>query len=88
MKVRVHHKRSVESSYSARYSGWKDDKAWSSEEWKADELMDEERRHPLFALGQGHTSFNHVSLVNTSTLILKKKKKKITIERGHPVVCP
>ena len=32
-----HHKRSVESSYSARYSGWDDDKAWSSQEWKADE---------------------------------------------------
>ena len=31
-----HHKRFVESSYSARYSGWDDDKAWSSQEWKAD----------------------------------------------------
>ena len=30
-------------------------------------------------LGQGHTSFNHVSFVNTSTSLLKQKK--ITIER-------
>ena len=27
-----HHKQFVESSYSARYSGWDDDKAWSSQE--------------------------------------------------------
>ena len=42
-----------------------------------------ERGNPLFALGQGHTSSNHVSFVNTSTLSLKKKK--FTIERGHPL---
>ena len=36
-----HHHRFVESSCSARYSGWDDDKAWSSQEWKADELMDD-----------------------------------------------
>ena len=32
-----HHQRFVESSYSASYSGWNDDKAWSSQEWKSDE---------------------------------------------------
>ena len=42
-----HHKRSVESSYSARYSGWDDDKAWSSQEWKADELMDDRTGTPV-----------------------------------------
>ena len=47
-----HHKQFVECSYSARYSGWDDDKAWSSQEWKADELMDVERRHPLSHLGK------------------------------------
>ena len=77
-----HHKQFVESSYSACYSGWCDDKAWSSQEWKADELMDDRTGQPV-ALGQGHTSSNHVSLVNTSTSSLKKKK--ITIERGHPL---
>ena len=34
-----HHQRFVESSNSASYSGWDDDKAWSSQEWKSDELM-------------------------------------------------
>ena len=37
----THHKQFVESSYSARYSGWDNDKAWSSQEWKADEMMDD-----------------------------------------------
>ena len=45
-----------------------------------------ERGNPLFALGQEHTSFNHVSLVNTSTSFWKKKE--ITIEHWKPVVCP
>ena len=80
-----HHKRSVESSYSARYSGWDDDKAWSSQEWKADELMDDRTGTPVVCSRQGHTSFNHVSLVNTSTSFLKKKKKKITIQRANPL---
>ena len=42
-----HHKQFVESSYSARYSGWDDDKAWSSQEWKADELMDDRTVTPV-----------------------------------------
>ena len=42
-----HHKRFVESSYSARYSGWDDEKAWLSQEWKADELMDDRTGTPV-----------------------------------------
>ena len=38
-----HHQRFVESTYSASYSGWDDDKAWSSQEWKSDELMSHDR---------------------------------------------
>ena len=41
-----------------------------------------ERGNPLSPLGQGHTRFNHVSLVDTSTSLLKKK---ITIERRNPL---
>ena len=48
-----HHKRSVESSYSARYSGWDDDKAWSSHEWKADDLMDERTGKPVVCPQRG-----------------------------------
>ena len=42
-----HHKRFVESSYSASYSGWDDDKAWSSQDWKADELMENRTGTPV-----------------------------------------
>ena len=31
-----YHEQSTESSFSARYSKWDDNKAWSSQEWKAD----------------------------------------------------
>ena len=48
-----HHKRSVESSYSARYSGWDDDKAWLSQEWKADELMDDRTETPVVCPQRG-----------------------------------
>ena len=36
-----HHKQFVKSLYSARYSGWDDDKAWSFQDWKDDELIDD-----------------------------------------------
>ena len=36
-----HYKQFSQNSYSARYSGWDDDKAWSSQEWKADKSMDD-----------------------------------------------
>ena len=42
-----HHHRFVESTHSARYSGWDDDKAWSSQEWKSDELMDDRTVKPV-----------------------------------------
>ena len=48
-----HHKRCGESSYSARYSGWDDDKAWSSQEWKADELMDDKTEKPVVCPQRG-----------------------------------
>ena len=78
-----HHKRFVKSSYSASYSGWDDDKALFSEEWKADELMVDRTETPVVCPRARTPSFNHVSLVNTSTLFLKKKK--ITIERRNPL---
>ena len=42
-----HHKRFVESSYSASYSGRVHDKVWSSQEWEADELMDDRTWRPV-----------------------------------------
>ena len=41
------HKQIIESSYSARYSTWDDNKAWSSQEWKADKSMDDRTGQPV-----------------------------------------
>ena len=40
-------KQFTESSFSARYSKWNDDKAWSSQEWKSDTSMCDRTVHPL-----------------------------------------
>ena len=48
-----HHKQFVESSYSARYSGWDDDKAWSSQEWKTDTSMDDRTGQPVVCPQRG-----------------------------------
>ena len=64
-----HHKQFVSSSYSARYSGWDDDKAWSFQEWKADELMEDRTETPVvcpqrgampqqFIIGDDETEFD------------------------------
>ena len=42
-----YHEQVTESSFSARYSKWDDDKAWSSQEWKADKLMDDGTGQPV-----------------------------------------
>ena len=42
-----YHKQFVESSYSARNSGWDEDKAWFSQEWKPDELKDDRTGTPV-----------------------------------------
>ena len=42
-----HHHRHCESTHSASYSEWNIDKAWSSQEWKSDELMDDRTMRPV-----------------------------------------
>ena len=42
-----HHHRIVENTHSANYSERDDDKAWSSQEWKSDELMDDRTEEPV-----------------------------------------
>ena len=83
-----HHKQFVESSYSARYSGWNDDKAWSSQEWKADELMDDRTGQPVVAswarTHEFQPSFSHEK---TKHVIMEEEEE--THDRtGTPVVCP
>ena len=42
-----HHHQFVESTHSASYWEWDDDEAWSSQEWKFDELMDDRTVKPV-----------------------------------------
>ena len=54
---RHQHHRFVESKHSARYSEWDDDKAWSSQEWKSDELMDDRTEKPVVCPQRGAQHF-------------------------------
>ena len=52
-----HHYRFVESTHSASYSEWDNDKAWSSQEWKSDELMDDTTVKPVVCPRRGAHAF-------------------------------
>ena len=68
--------------YSARHSRWDGDKAWSSQEWKADKSMvDRTGQH---VVGQRHTSPNQFSLMRRPSTLFWKRKN-LMIERGNPL---
>ena len=73
-----HHKQFVESSYSARYSGWDDDKAWSSsQEWKSDELMDDRTRTPVvFSWARTNEFQSCFSREHTHVIFLRRRKSR------------
>ena len=51
------HEQSTESSFSARHSKWDDNKAWSSQDWKADKSMDDGTEQPVVtSWGKTHES--------------------------------
>ena len=58
-----HHHRVIEGTYVASYSGWDDDKAWSSQEWKADELMDDRTEKPVAHAFQSRFSREHKHVI-------------------------
>ena len=82
-----HHKQFVESSYSARYSRWDNDKAWSSQEWEADKSMDDITGQPVVASwARTHEIQSSFSQEKTKHEMLEEEK---TQERtGQPVVRP
>ena len=81
-----HHKRSVESSYSARYSGWDNDKAWSSQEWKADELMDDRTETPVVCSWARTHEFQSRFSREHKHVIIQEEENHDRTEK--PVVCP
>ena len=52
-----HHHRFVESTHSASCSEWDADKAWSSQECKSDELMDDRKVKPVVCPQRGAQQF-------------------------------
>ena len=81
-----YHKQFVESSYSGRYSGWDDYKAWSSQEWKADELMDDRKVTPVVASwARTHEFQSRFSHEKTKHVILEEETQDRTVT---PIVCP
>ena len=77
-----HHHKFVESKHSASCSEWNVDKAWSSQEWKSDELKDDRTGQPV-ATSWWKTP-NQVSFMRRPSTLFRKKKK-ITIERRDPL---
>ena len=81
------HKKIVESSYSARYTRWDNDKAWSSQEWKSDELKNDRTGPPVVASSarthEFQSSFSHEK---TKHVILEEEETHA--RTGQPVVCP
>ena len=70
-----YHEQFIESSFSARYSKWEDDGAWSSQEWKADKSMDDGTVQPVVTSWERHTSPNQVSFM----------RRPSTMERCNPL---
>ena len=85
----VHH----EKVRTARYSGWDDDKVWSSQEWKADLLMDDRTGNPVVCPQRGaraqqliigddeaelELSWRSRSFVNRVNDQVRKRQKRIS----------
>ena len=63
----------MESFSSARYSRWDDDKAWSSQEWKADKSMDERTGQPVVT--------SYLSSINCLEAMSKRTQEDASEER-------
>ena len=80
-----HHHRFVESTHSASNSEWDADKAWSSQEWKSDELMDDRTGKPVVCPQRGAHAFQSRFSREHKHFILEEE---IHDRTGTPVVCP
>ena len=87
-----YHEQSTESSFSAHYSKWDDNKAWSSQEWKADELMGDGTEQPVVtSWGTTHesqSSFFHEKTQRDGTAQSVVNEEKPHDRTGQPVVIP
>ena len=86
------HEQSTESSFSARYSKWDDDKAWSSQGWKTDELMCDRSGQPVVTswtkTRESQSSFFHEKTqhdVSAQSIVNEATPRD---RSGQPVVIP
>ena len=87
-----HHEQFIESSFSARHSKWDDNEAWSSQEWKADKLMDDRTGQPVVTLwGKTHesqTSFFREKTQHVGTGQSVVNEEETHDRTGQPAVIP
>ena len=81
-----HHHRFVESSCSTRYSKWDADQAWSSQEWKADELVDDRTEKPVVCPRARAHEFQSLFSREHKHVIFEEEENHD--RTGKPVVCP
>ena len=73
--------------YSASYSGWDDDKVWSSQEWKAHKSMDDRKEQPVVtSWGKTHESQSIFSHEKTQHVIVEEEEPHDRTEQ--PFVYP
>ena len=87
-----YHEQFTESSFSARYSKWDDNKAWPSEEWKADPPMGDRTVRPVVTswrkTRESQSSFFHEKTQHDGTgqsFVNEEKPHDRTVQ---PVVIP
>ena len=87
-----YHEQSIESSFSARYSKWDDNQAWSSQEWKTDTSMCDRSGQPVVTswgkTRESQPSFFHEKTRHDGTA---QSIVNVVIPRdrsGQPVVIP
>ena len=64
-----YHEQFVEGFFSASYSKWDDDRAWSSQEWKINTEIHVDRGDPMKLLGERHDKLDLVSLTRKHTMM-------------------
>ena len=77
---------SLKSTHSASYSEWDVDKAWSSQEWKSDELLDDRTGKPVVCPQRGAHAFQSRFSREHKHFILEEEENHD--RTGKPVVCP
>ena len=87
-----YHEQSTESSFSARYSKWDDNQAWSSQEWKSDTSMCDRTGQPVVTswgkTRESQSSFFHEKTQHDGTALSIVNELTPRDRTGQPVVIP